>query len=160
MVWFVAWQWLDDWKVILAALCGAIIGLIVDAIFLSKWIANAYDWDLKIWMVIFLFYSMCIFGFFMGVPVVNLVLAVPAGLYMVFREAQRKMDLPVEQDWIRRTQKFTTVVFGLVCVSSAAIALYDPYTADNLEGCSSCHLNYAMDDRGIDRGGWCRGFSR
>ncbi len=133
-IWFATCQLLTDWKVITAACCGGAAGLILDGFLLKRWVAKAYEMDLKLWMVIFIFYSVCVFGFFMGVPVFNLALAVPAGFFMACRQFRHQEDDEQKKRVATQAQIFTTAVFGLICVSSAAIALYDPYTADNLEG--------------------------
>jgi hypothetical protein len=133
-VWFVAYQLFTDWKVFVAAVCGGLVGLVVDAFLLKRWVEKAYLMDWKIWMAIFVFYSFCMLGFFMGVPVVNLALAVAAGFYVANRLAHQSEVARQDQQLIYKTKVFTTFTFGLVCVASAAIALIDPYTADNLEG--------------------------
>ncbi len=139
--WFITSQLLSDWKVILAAGCGGALGLVVDAFFLKRWIQKAFQSDLKIWMSILVFYSICVFGFFMGVPVFNLALAIPAGFYMASRQAHQA-DVGRDQCLYFWTKIFTTSVFALICLASAILALRDPYTAANLEG--MLQLNFAM----------------
>lgn len=132
--WWSTCQFLSDWQVMLAALIGLASGTAADAIFLKRWMARAYQTDIKVWMTLFVFYSVCFFGFFMGVPVFNLILAIPAGMYSAYRSANQIQNTAGESKLARGTQIFTTLVFGLICTASAILALRDPTTAANLEG--------------------------
>lgn len=131
--WFFTSQVQTVWKVILVAVCGGLLGIVVDVLFLKRWLHKAYQADLKIWVVILIFFSICVFGFFMGVPVFNLVLAIPAGFFIACRQADQA-DIGRDQCLFFWTKMITTSVFALICLSSAILALRDPYTAANLEG--------------------------
>ncbi|PKN99305.1 MAG: hypothetical protein CVU42_08625 [Chloroflexi bacterium HGW-Chloroflexi-4] len=120
--------------VTIAALSGMVLGLIIDILFLKKWVARAFDMDMKIWMGIFFFYSICVFGFFMGVPIFNVILAIPAGLFIGRKLAHKSVSVDEEKRFILRTKLYTTCVMAFICVSSAFLALLDPSTAANLEG--------------------------
>lgn len=118
----------------IGALSGLILGFIVDAFHLKKWVARAFEMDVKIWMGIFFFYSICVFGFFMGVPIFNLALAVPAGLIIGRKLAHHPISADAEKRLRLGTNLFTTGVMAFICASSAFLALRDPTTAANLEG--------------------------
>lgn len=132
--WWSTFSFLPDRLVLLASGAGLAAGLIVDLFFLKKWTAKIYDQSSWAWVGIYLFYSICVFGFFMGVPVFNLALAIPAGVFMGGKLAHQQAGDEQKARFIRRTCVFTTLVMGAICLSSAAIALIDPYTAENLEG--------------------------
>jgi hypothetical protein len=85
-------------------------------------------------MVAFLFYSVGLFGFFMGVPVFNLGLAIPAGFILGSRLVARQADETELRFATRNVARFTTGVLALICGASAFIALTDPYTASGLQG--------------------------
>ena len=70
--WWATYSFLPDLLIILSALAGLLIGIIVDVICLKKWVNRAYSLDLKVWMAVYLFYAICMYGFFMGVPVFHL----------------------------------------------------------------------------------------
>ena len=136
---FLAGWWGTFWflpaaLVAVAAGAGLILGLVVDAFFLKKWVNHAPGIDLRIWMVIYLFYSVAVFGFFMGVPVFNLLLGMPAGYLMGRRLVISRADEEQINQLGRWTQVFTTAVLGLFCLASAALALRDPSTGANLRG--------------------------
>jgi len=132
--WWGTFSFLPDRLTFLAAGMGLLAGVLVDVVFLQKWVAGFYSMSLQAWMAVYLFYSTGMFGFFMGVPVFNLALAVPAGFFMGSRLARRNAC----QDEVRRMKRstcvFTTGVLAVVCAASAAVALFDPYTAANLQG--------------------------
>ncbi len=132
--WWGSYAFLSTTWVIITAAAGMAAGLAVDAFCLKKWTAKAYEIDLKILAAIYLFYSVCIFGFFMGVPVFNLALAVPAGLFIGRKAAVQRMDAASGQRVISRTRWFTTGVLVLICAASAWFALNSPSTAADLEG--------------------------
>ncbi len=132
--WWGSYSFLSTTWVIVCALAGMLAGLVVDGLYLKKWTAKAYEIDARVWAAIYLFYSVCFFGFFMGVPAFNLALAVPAGLFSGRKAAAQRMDAAGGQRWISRTRWFTTGVLGLICVASAYFALKSPSTAADLEG--------------------------
>lgn len=126
------------------ALIGFILGLAIDQLFLKKFISDFYRVPTWLSIVIYIFYSICIFGFFMGVPVFNLILGYFAGCYM----AGRVKTLAYQQNTIKKitqsTSIFTCCVMFIVCVTSAIIALRDPYTAANIEGMLNLHFQLSI----------------
>jgi hypothetical protein len=131
--WWLTFSFLSDVMTAIAALSGLLIGLLVDLIFLKKWVEKAYVIDLKVWMAVYLFYAIGMFGFFMGVPVFHVLLAIPAGLFMGTRLALRAAGQPEVRRMTRVTCIFTTLVLALICGMSALVALVDPYTAGSIQ---------------------------
>jgi hypothetical protein len=117
-----------------AALIGLALGILLDAFFLKRMLRMAYQFNIKLWMAIHLFYSVGVFGMFMGVPVVNALLALLAGFVVGGKLAAENADLPGVRKATNGTAWFTTIIFLLVCVSSATLALLDPSTPANLQG--------------------------
>jgi hypothetical protein len=111
--WWLAYFILPEKWIPLGAILGFILGLLTD---------------------IFLFYSVGLFGFFMGVPIFNLALAIPAGFILGSRLASQRADEIGLRSVMRRAAGFTTIVLAFICMASAIIALADPYTAANLQG--------------------------
>lgn len=123
----------ESW-VPLCALAGLLVGASVDAVFLKTWVRRAYSMRPSVWMAVYLFYSIGMFGFFVGVPVFNVVLALPAGLFVGGRLAYSGADSTAMKAAARRSAMFTTGVLGVVCAASAFIALASPSTASDLQG--------------------------
>ena len=132
--WWGTFSFLTGGLSILIAVVGLLVGIVVDIVYLKKWVSSAYSLDLKIWMAIYIFYSIGMFGMFMGLPVFNLLLALPASLFMGSKLAHQRAD----DDELRRMSGkvclFTTGVLAVLCAASAAIALTDPYTAGDVQG--------------------------
>lgn len=119
--------------VMIAALGGLAGGLILDVVLLRRAVEKAHSAPLWMWAAIYVFYSVGAFGFLMGVPVLNALLGVPAGLLFAGRLAHEGAS----PDQVRRQAKlasaFTTAILAVACIASAALALGDPYTASGLE---------------------------
>ncbi len=121
---------------------GLLLGLLIDFKYLRKWILKTYAGNLKIWLAIYGFYSVCFFGFFMGVPVFNLALAVPAGFLAGSKLARRNASAGQIRQLSQKMCLATTIIMAVVCLTSAVIALVDPYTGANLQG--MFNLNFTV----------------
>jgi hypothetical protein len=133
-LWWGTFTFLPDRLIFLMASVGLLIGILVDIVYLRRWVGSAYSINLKIWMAVYLFYSIGMFGLFMGVPVFNVLLAIPAGLFIGSKLARQTADHDEVRRMHRNTCVFTTGILAAVCVISAVIALVDPYTSLNLQG--------------------------
>ena len=117
-----------------AALGGLLVGIIIDVLFLKKWIMKAYKMDLKWLIAIYLFYSIGLFGFFMGVPVFNLLLGLFAGFYMGLRMADENKGKTEAETVFKKTGLFTSLVLGIACAAAFWLAATDASTAANING--------------------------
>ena len=108
------------------------IGLAFDAFFLRGALRRLYSLPKLLVILAFLAYNAGIFGMFMGVPVFNILLALPAGSYWGKRILAENTAMERRPLLTKRASLFTGMVMILVCSASAAIALNDPYTADSL----------------------------
>ncbi|MCL4785383.1 MAG: hypothetical protein KJ070_01115 [Verrucomicrobia bacterium] len=116
------------------ALAGLLLGILVDVIFLRGWVRRAYSMKPWVWKAVYLFYSIGMLGFFMGVPVFNVLLALPAGVFVARWLAHSGADSTHMQKVARQVAVFTVSILGLVCVASGAIALVNRSTASDLQG--------------------------
>jgi hypothetical protein len=132
--WGGSYSHLDERLIPYAALTGLLLGLLVDLFVLMPAVRRAHRLDVKLWMAIYLFYSAGVFGFFMGVPVPNALLALPAGFIIGGRLAAEEADDARVRAMARGTAWFTTGVLALICAASAFIALMSPSTAYDLKG--------------------------
>ena len=131
--WWISITLVPESRIFLYALVGLLVGVFFDGIFLKAWIRNAYAMKPVVWMAVYLFYSIGMFGFFMGVPVFNVALALPAGFFVGGWLAHSGADYARMKKAARYSALFTTSVLSLVCVASAAIALASPSTASDLQ---------------------------
>jgi hypothetical protein len=132
--WWLSIPFVPESLIFAGMLAGLFVGILIDVAFLKGWIRRAYSSSSIVWSGIYLFYSVGLFGFFMGVPVFNVGLAVPAGFFVGAYLAHQEAQPPQVQRTARRSSMVTTGIMALVCGASVTVALIDPYTADNLEG--------------------------
>ena len=116
------------------ALGGLLLGLFMDILFMRRWIRKAYTLPVGWFVAVYLFYAVGMFGFFMGVPIFNLLLGIMGGYFVgiCLRHARKQKD-EVEQA-ARRTGFFAAGVMALACLASWVIAYRDPSTAANING--------------------------
>jgi hypothetical protein len=120
-----------EWVLIYLA-TGLILGFIIDFKFLKTWIIKRYE--LPIWFIIgmYIFYNIEIYGFFMGVPVVNIIMGLIAGYYSGKKIEYQNISPDKIPAVIKNVSLFTCLIMSLICLSSAAIALIDESTGENL----------------------------
>lgn len=121
-------------QIIIFALAGFALGIILDFLFLRKVISNLYEINSSNLILVYVFYSLCCFGFFMGVPVFNVLLGIPAGYYAAMKCAYLRRDIIYTEHFFRQTAIFTSVIMFLGATASATIALSDPFTPQNIKG--------------------------
>jgi len=123
----------EEWIPFLA-IAGLLLGLVADVFLLKQFLTRVNKLSLGFWAVVFLFYSVGMFGFFMGVPVFNALLALPAGFVIGARLASENAERIRVQKMTREMTLFTTSILLLVCIASAFFALTSPSTPDDLQG--------------------------
>jgi hypothetical protein len=116
------------------AISGLLLGLVADVFLLKQLLTRVNKLSLGFWAAVFLFYSVGMFGFFMGVPVFHALLAIPAGFVIGARLASENADRIHVQKTTREITLFTTGVLLLVCIASAFFALASSSTPDDLQG--------------------------
>ena len=132
--WWISVPLVPESRIFLCALAGLSLGVLVDVLFLGGWVRRAYSLKTWVWMAVYVFYSVGMLGFFMGVPVFNVILALPAGVFVGRWLAHTGADSTRMQKAARRTAVFTASTLGLVCSASGAIALVNRSTASDLQG--------------------------
>jgi len=132
--WWISIPFVPESRIVWFALTGLLLGVLCDAVFLGRWIRRAYSMKIGVWMAVHIFYSIGMLGFFMGVPIFNVILSIPAGVLAGRRLALGAPDPGRVRREARRASVFTTAVLGCVCILSATIALASPYTAYDLQG--------------------------
>lgn len=108
-------------------------GVIIDIVFLKKWVRKAYQINNKILAAVYLFYSVVALGMGMGVPIFNFVLCILAGIY-----AARKMHLAVADEQTRKqhfkkTAVFCAEVMVLICSLMALWAIAGEMLGSRIE---------------------------
>ena len=132
--WWSSLPFVPDSSIIYFALGGFMLGALVDMVFLRFWTRNALRLPL-IWpIVVYLFYSVGMFGFFMGVPAFNVVMGPVGGYYMGMRLRAKNSDKDEVEKTARRTGFFAALILAATCVASLVIAWLDPSLEANISG--------------------------
>ncbi len=116
------------------ALGGLLAGLLLDMLFMRRWLRKAYSLPVGWFAGFYLFYSACLFGFFMGVPVFNLLLGIVGGYYVGICLRQAGKDKAEVEGAARRAGLFTAGVLAAVCTASWILAYRDASLAANIQG--------------------------
>ncbi len=90
-------------------------GIIIDIVFLKKWVSKAYQINNKALAVIYLFCSVVALGMGMGVPIFNFALGIAAGLYSARRMHFIGADEERRNQDFRKTAVFSAMVMALMC---------------------------------------------
>ncbi|MFA6597114.1 MAG: hypothetical protein WCS69_05265 [Ignavibacteriaceae bacterium] len=142
--WWISIPFVPESKIFLFALAGFFVGVVIDILFLRAWIKTVYSMRPIVWMMIYLFYSVGMFGFFMGIPVFNLGLAFPAGLFIGGWLVHNGADAAQMKKAARYSAHFTTTILAFICSASATIALVSFSTASDLQGMFGLHFTLLM----------------
>ena len=116
------------------ALGGLLTGILLDVLFLKRWMRNAFTNPLIFPALVYLFYSVCCFGFLMGVPVLNVLLGPVGGYYMGKRLRGQKVGEEVVSQVAHRTAIFTAFVLSVACSAALAMACLDQSLTANIQG--------------------------
>jgi hypothetical protein len=130
--WWAAYAWLPESWIPYISLAGLLTGCLADGFILKKLLVSRLS--LLFWIAVFLFYSIGVFGFSMGVPLLNAALAIPAGFVIGARLAEENAEWGQVREVARHTAWFTSAVLALICTASATIALLSSSTASDLRG--------------------------
>ena len=90
-------------------------GIIIDCLFLKKWVRKAYQINNKALAAIYLFYSVVALGMGMGVPIFNFALGITAGVYAARRTHFAGTDEERRKQYFKKTAVFSAVVMALMC---------------------------------------------
>ncbi len=100
--------------VIALALTGLSLGLLLDVLFLRRWVQTFYMANIWLMIILYLGLSIVSVAFFMGLPVGTFVLGISAGIYMGRRENH------VHSDWINTVPALRKT--ALIAASVTAMA--------------------------------------
>lgn len=122
--------------VIASALTGFSLGLLLDVLFLRRWVRTFYIANIWLMIILYLGLSFIAVGFFMGLPGGTFVLGISAGIYMGRRESH------VHNDWInafpalRKTALIAASVTTLAALPIGILALNEQNILNMLENVS------------------------
>ncbi len=121
--WFISAVLLDEKVVPTVALSGLGAGIIIDIAFLKRWVKKAYQLNNKVLVAIYIFYSIGVLGFCMGVPILNFGLGILAGIYVVRRAFYTNTNTQERNQNIKKTALFSAIVMLTMCCLTGTWAL-------------------------------------
>jgi hypothetical protein len=132
--WWFSIPFVKEEQIIYYAVGGLFAGVLVDLLFLRRWTRVALTSSI-IWpAVVYLLYSLGVFGFFMGVPAFNLLLGPVWGYFMGMRVRARNAGKSEVENAARQSGLFTAAVLALACLAALVIAGLDPSLEANIQG--------------------------
>jgi hypothetical protein len=78
-LWFYFWK--NEQIVVYAVLGGVLLGLLLDSLYFTTVRTRIFHLSTTMLVSIYLFYTVCLYGFFMGFPGFNVLLGIVAGYY-------------------------------------------------------------------------------
>jgi len=135
---FLAFWWstikiIPEKYIFIFASSGIILGLIFDALFLKKIMKNIFDANIFLPLLVFIFYSVCIYGFFMGVPVFNAVMGLIAGRYCALRAGYLGQDNEQKRKSGKCSAAVSSFVQAAFCAASAVLAVNHKNTPNEIK---------------------------
>lgn len=99
------------------------VGIIINIIFLKKWVQKAYQMNHKAIIALYAFYSMIAFGVCMGIPLFNYILGIMAGVYIVRKMCYLRADETECKRNVKKTAIFTTMIMTIICCLMVLVGL-------------------------------------
>ncbi|MCE5258303.1 MAG: hypothetical protein LLG44_04485 [Chloroflexi bacterium] len=121
-------------RIVVFCLLGLALGIAADFLFLKKLLARGYQQPLWLLAGVYGFYMIGLFGFQMGVPLLNVLPGLVAGFYAGRQALLAGWDEPTQRLRLRQVTRFSLAVLAVICAVSAWLALSDPTTGRNLQG--------------------------
>ena len=132
--WWGSIPFVPENSIIYFALGGFMLGVLLDMVFLRYWTRNALRFPLAWPVLVYMFYSVGMLGFFMGVPAFNVVMDPVGGYYMGMRLRANNS----QKDEVERTAKqiglFAALILAAACAAAMVIAFLDPSLEANISG--------------------------
>ncbi len=133
----------DIW-IIISSLCGLLIGLILDFTALRGFISSLFTLPLLALSAVLIFYSIVIFGFFMGLPVFNILVGI-AGSYIVAKKSVlQKADKHKAEKNVKLINIISATILFLICTAAATLALGEETICQQVKGMLNLSFKVTM----------------
>ena len=97
------------------ALWSLVPGIVIDIIFLKKWVRNAYKMNRKILAAIYIFYAVIAIGMCMGMPIFHFAMCIAAGIYIARKMHFTGADEQMRKQAFKRMAVFCAGVMVFIC---------------------------------------------
>ena len=112
---FINVVFLEEKGIAYCALGGLCVGLIIDIVFLKRWVKKAYQMNSKILAALYIFYSIGVLGFCMGIPILEFPLGMAAGAYAARKMYHTKAGPEKFKRNVKKMSIFAAAVMVLIC---------------------------------------------
>ncbi len=146
LFWWGSIPFLKEEKLIaFLALTGLLLGLILDVTLLRGFVLSLFDLSLTALAAVAVFYSVMIYGFFMGLPVFNSMVGI-AGSCIVARKCMLlNMTREDAAKNIRCIIRVSTVILTVLCIITAVLALRESTICAQLKGMLHLPFDVTME---------------
>jgi hypothetical protein len=91
-------------------------GVLIDVLFLKRWVKNAYKMSIKVLGALYIFHSVCALGLFMGVPIGDVFLGILVGIYSARRLSSNTGNSTNPKVYFQKAAIFSAAVMVVVCI--------------------------------------------
>jgi hypothetical protein len=120
--------------ILFLALSGFILGAVLDCTLLRRFLFRLFELPLSAFVVIEIFYSIMVYGFFMGFPVFNIFVGILGGYAVAKRGALLRTPMAEAIRSNRRINRFSAVLLLFFCTCSAVLALRESTICSQVKG--------------------------
>lgn len=140
LTWWISNSFTDDLFALFIGLGGLLVGLWLNQILVLPY--QFYRIRKRVLAIIYLFFSVACLGFFMGIPVFNLLLGILAGNYLSIRVLRYFKSQEIMTRNLRQGAMYTAVVLFFITLFAAIVAISDYNNSIQL---ASQVLQYSFD---------------
>jgi hypothetical protein len=116
------------------ALAALIVGIIIDLVFLKRWVRNAYQSNIKAVAAVYGFYAFVLWVSCMGMPVLIFPWGMMAGVYIARRMYHTKASENGSKHHIEKTALFTAAVMSVICCLMILLAMVGNVGPESFDG--------------------------
>lgn len=141
LFWFTSVCFTDNIKTVaILAVSGLTGGLVLALLASFYWKLDVFLLRPWIAATVYIFYNICLFGLFMGVPVFHPILGLLAGAYWACRMIYVNIPSEQYQPTTKKVTTLTALTMAGICLMSAFFALSSKSTPSDLKG--MLHLSF------------------
>lgn len=120
-------------QIIFFALAGLAAGIVLDFTVLRRFVRSLFFLRAPALMCVGIFYSILVFGFFMGFPLFNSVVGIVFAYIAAKRCALKQLPRTAAQNSTKKFNLFFAAVLIALCTASAYLALREPDIASQIK---------------------------
>ena len=118
--------------IVAAAFAGLVGGVVLDALYLRRWVARFYYADMRLMVLVYLFCSAIAVAMFMGLPLGNIILGTLAGGYVGRRRHFAGESETMFPQSAKKLSLFIALITGLEALPIGLLALGEDWVAESL----------------------------